>query len=134
MLHHHDTTKKQIIGRKFLSAEKLNGHEIRIVCENGSFDVGVEGDCCSSSVFYDLIVPKECVGEEIADVIEHDNSFDHPEEKEVYKMGFGGDGEYGFEEASIWDISFLTKSGKILLRHANNSNGYYDGMTYYRFN
>ena len=132
MLHHHDSTKKQIIGRKFLSAEKRNDHTIQIVCEDGSFSVGVEGDCCSQSVFYDLVIPPECVGEEILDVIEHDSN-PHPEEKEVYKMGFG-DSEYGFDVASIWDITLWTKSGKILLRHANNSNGYYDGDTYYRFN
>lgn len=132
MLHHHDSTKKQIIGRKFLSAERLNDHEIRIICEDGSFDVGVEGDCCSSSVFYDLIVPEKCVGEEILDV--EGKEWDKEprlSEEEVYKMAWG---EGSFESASIWDVVLKTKSGEILLRHANDSNGYYDGMTYYRFN
>lgn len=138
MYHHADSTKKQIIGRKFLSAEKLNDHEIRILCEDGSFDIGVEGDCCSSSVFYDLIVPQKCIGEEIEDVIEYDCCDKIRREPvlsddEVYKMGWP-DGSYGFEYASIWDVILKTKSGEILLRHANDSNGYYDGMTYYRFN
>lgn len=132
MYHHHDSTKKQIVGRKFLSAEKLNSSEIRVICEDGSFDVGVEGDCCSRSVFYDLIVPPECVGEEIIDCLDGDDN-PHPEEAEVYKMGWG-ESDYGFECARIWDVALVTKSGKILLRHANDSNGYYDGMTYYRFN
>jgi hypothetical protein len=140
MLHHHDSTKKQIIGRKFLSAERLNSHEIRIICEDGSFDVGVQGDCCSSSVFYDLIVPEKCVGEEILDVFgKYDDSYNkiirEPilSEEEVHKMGWP-DSKYGFDSASIWDVILKTKSGEILLRHANDSNGYYDGDTYYRFN
>jgi len=138
MLHHLDSTKKQIIGRKFLAAEKLNNHEIRVVCEDGSFDVGVEGDCCSSSVFYDLIVPPECVGEEILDITEYDSCDKTRREpilsdEEVYKMGWP-ESEYGFDCAKIWDVIISTKSGEILLRHANDSNGYYDGMTYYRFN
>lgn len=139
MLHHLNSTKKQIIGRKFLSAERLNDHEIRILCEDGSFDVGVEGDCCSDSVFYDLIIPPQSIGEEIIDILETGDGWDkilrEPilSEEEVYKMGWP-DGECGFECASIWDIVIKTKSGEIILRHANNSNGYYDGMTYYRFN
>jgi hypothetical protein len=138
MFHHLDSTKKQIVGQKFLGAEKINDHEIRITHEGGSFDVGVEGDCCSDSVFYDLVIPSQCVGEEIIDLLENGDGYDKVlrepllSEDEVYKMGWP-DGEYGFECASIWDIILRTKSGEILLRHANNSNGYYDGMTYYRF-
>jgi hypothetical protein len=140
MYHHAESTKKQIIGRKFLSAEKLNDHEIRILCEDGSFDVGVDGDCCSSSVFYDLIVPTQCVGEEIVDVLE--NSDDGWEkirrepivpDEEAFEKGWPND-EYGPDCLSIWDIVLKTKSGEILLRHINNSNGYYDGYTSYRFN
>lgn len=140
MYHHADSTKKKIIGRKFLSAKKLNDHEIRIVCEDGSFDVVIEGDCCSSSVFYDLIVPAQCVNEEIVDLLENDEDGwerirRNPilSDEEVYKMGWSDD-DYGFDYASIWDIVLKTKNGEILLRHANNSNGYYDGMTSYRFN
>lgn len=132
MYHHLASTQKKIIGRKFLSAEKLNDSAIRIICEDGSFVVTVEGDCCSSSVFYDLLVPPECTGEEIETHTEREWLEPKLSEEEVYKMGWG-DG-YGFECASIWDVSFGTKSGKILLRHANNSNGYYDGMTDYIFN
>jgi hypothetical protein len=132
MYHHLDSTKKKIIGRKFLSAKKLNESTIRIICEDGSFDVLVEGDCCSRSVFYDLVVPPECVGEEIETHTEGECLDPKLPEETVYKMGWS-DGD-GFECARIWDVVFGTKSGKILLRHANDSNGYYDGMTNYRFN
>lgn len=142
MYHHLESTKKKIIGRKFLSAEKLNESTIRITCEDGSFDVLVEGDCCSHSVFYDLIVPPECVGEEIQELIERDDRGDgwgdrirrEPvlSDEEVFKKGFGEDSY--MDSLRVWDIVLKTKSGETLLRHVNNSNGYYDGMTDYRFN
>lgn len=142
MYHHLASTQKKIVGRKFLSAEKLNKSTIRIVCEDGSFDVTVHGDCCSSSVFYDLVVPPECVGEEIETLIETTDDGDgwgdriHREpilpEEEVFKKGFGEDSY--MDCLRIWDIILRTKSGEILLRHVNNSNGYYDGETDYRFN
>lgn len=140
MYHHLDSTKKKIIGRKFLSAEKLNDSAIRIICEDGSFDVLVEGDCCSSSMFYDLIIPPECIGEEIISLMERvdDDSWEKIRrepllsDEEVFKKGFGKDSY--MECLSIWDIVLKTKSGEILLCHVNNSNGYYDGYTDYRFN
>jgi len=139
MYHHLDSTKKKIIGRKFLSAEKLNDSTIRIICEDGSFDVTVEGDCCSTSVFYDLVVPPECIGEEIRDLIERDeDSYNRVcrepilSEEEVFKKGFP---ETCYMDClRIWDVILKTKSGEIILRHVNNSNGYYDGYTDYRFN
>ena len=142
MYHHLESTQKKIIGRKFLSAEKLNDSTIRIVCEDGSFDVNVEGDCCSHSVFYDLVVPVECVGEEIKALIERDDDGARirrepiRSNEEVFKKGFkkGFDEDSYMDSLSIWDIILKTDSGEILLRHVNNSNGYYDGMTNYRFN
>lgn len=140
MYHHLESTQKKIIGRKFLSAEKLNDSSIQIICEDGSFDVTVDGDCCSSSVFYDLVVPPECVGEEIKSLIEGDDDGDRYRirrepilsNEEVFKKGFG---EVSYMDSlSIWDIILKTNSGEILLRHVNNSNGYYDGMTVYKFN
>lgn len=131
MYHHHDTTKKQIIGKKFLGAKLLSENRAEILYDGGSFIVSVHGDCCSQSVFYDVVVPIECIGEEILDCAEGEWEEPHLPQETVYKMGFKDDGS--FECASIWDISFRTKSGKALIRHANDSNGYYDGMTSYDF-
>lgn len=133
MYHHLASTSKQIVGRKFLSLNRISESEIRVICEDGSFTVSVDGDCCSCSVFYDMIVPQECVGEEIFEVVE--GSWFEPKlpEDEVFALGWP-DNKYGPECLSIWDVAFKTKSGVVLLRHVNDSNGYYDGMTSYNFN
>lgn len=138
MYHHLETTKKKIVGRRFISAEKIDKSSIKVICNDGEFTVDVQGDCCSSSRFYDLIIPKECIGEEIIDVMEGDDAEKirrEPiiSEESVYEMGWPEYPESSFECASIWDIVLKTKSGEVLLRHANDSNGYYDGYTSYTF-
>ena len=130
MFHHLPSTKKKIIGRTFNGASKTSISSIEVQCVEGNFTVSVQGDCCSSSVFYDLVIPTECIGEQIIDVIEGQQGAPILSESEVYKLGWG-DGS--FDYASIWDVQLVTKSGAILLRHANDSNGYYDGETSYDF-
>jgi len=133
MYHHHDTTKKKIIGRKFLGAEKTGDSSIVVKYEGGSFSVFVEGDCCSKSVFYDLIIPPECVGEEILDCTEYEWLDPKLTDEEVSMKGFGCSTSE-WDCLKIWDVVIYTKSGKVLLRHVNSSNGYYNGMTSYDFN
>jgi hypothetical protein len=134
MYHHFDSTKNKIIGRRFLTAVQTDTFAIKVETDKGDIAITVHGDCCSESRFYDLVIPEECYGAEIIDVNQNVNKYNNLSEDEVFKMAWPDQSfNQSWEVLSIWDIEIVTKNGSILLRHVNNSNGYYDGMTDYIF-
>lgn len=140
MLHHTDSTKKKIIGRALKSYKWLTEDEFQLkFTDGGSVKVSVQGDCCSTSVFYTAFFPPEVIGAEIIDVEETDAKQHDPDNPcedsaEVAKaVSQAGWSLNDYSTFRIWDIVFKTKKGDFLLRHINESNGYYDGMTNYIF-
>lgn len=70
-----------------------------------------EGDCCSSSWIEHLTVPPDIAGTEITAWA------DQPM----------GSFERDWETISVYQTSFLTAKGEIIVEYRNSSNGYYGG-------
>jgi len=126
--------ENKIHGAKFLAWDRIDERTIRISTDRGYIHVDVCGDCCSTSIFYDVVVPEECYGAEITgfDAWERneDQNTNMPTEEQVNEKAIKVCGEDNWypDCLSIWDVKFHTTNGTIYLRHVNNSNGYYDGM------
>lgn len=131
MLYPDKTLQDKIHGAKFLGYERLHPSTIQLKTDRGLIHVNVCGDCCSHSIFYDVVVPEECYGAEIISFGRHHNDDSKmPDEQLVNEKAerlLGKDNWYA-ECLSIWDVKFNTVNGTIYLRHVNSSNGYYDGM------
>jgi hypothetical protein len=129
MYSYHESLKKKIIGAKLRGVFRTADNSLRIETDRGNIFVSVEGDCCSSSIFYDFIVPEECYGAEIINFDDWNRDGKVLDEAYVTKKAeeVCGEDNWYSECLSIWDIIFKTKNGDVLLRHVNSSNGYYDG-------
>jgi len=129
MYSYHESLKKKIIGAKLRGVFRTADDSLRIETDRGNIFVSVSGDCCSSSIFYDYIVPEECYGAEIIDFNDWNRESKVPDEAYVTKKAeeVCGEDHWYSECLSIWDVIFKTKNGDVLLRHVNSSNGYYDG-------
>ncbi len=131
MYHHLDSTKKQFIGKCIRSiVRKSNSSFLIEFTDYTKLRLSVSGDCCSRSIFYDLVLPSSCIGVEITDIREGVDGESQPEVIEKLKE-FWDEEEY--ECLRIWDVVFETNGGPILFRHVNESNGYYDGDTTYEY-
>ena len=130
MIHQNKSLENKIHGAKFLAWNRINESCICINTDRGTISVSVEGDCCSHSIFYDVVVPEECFGAEITGFDTWDRESLMPTEEQVNEKANALCGEQGWysECLSIWDVKFQTTNGTIYLRHVNSSNGYYDSM------
>ena len=132
MNHHMPSTAKSFIGQNIQSIERIKEYEVKIYLANGEvWSLSVDGDCCSHSIFYDIVIPKECVGSEILEVLENVEGQSEEEVLRLFKDKFHDFFEFT-DCLRIWDVVFKTKAGNILVRHINNSNGYYDGATSFK--
>lgn len=125
------TLENKIHGAKFLGFTRKDECTIHITTDRGIISVNVSGDCCSHSIFYDVVVPEECFGAEITGFGTWDRGGQVPTEEQVIakaKQVAGWKVNTAYECLSIWDVKFQTTNGIIYLRHVNSSNGYYDGM------
>lgn len=124
------TLENKIHGAKFLAWDRIDASTIRISTDRGFIRVIVNGDCCSTSIFYDVAVPEECYGAEITGFDTWDRESKVPTEQQVNEKAIKvcGEDSWYSEYLSIWDVKFHTTNGIIYLRHVNSSNGYYDGM------
>lgn len=130
MFYQDKTLQNKIHGAKFLAWDRIDESTIRISTERGYIRVSVDGDCCSQSIFYDVVVPEECFGAEITGFDTWDRESQMPTEEQVIakaKEVAGWKVDTRYECLSIWDVKFQTTNGTIYLRHVNSSNGYYDG-------
>lgn len=133
MFYPYKTLESKIHGARFIGYERINENNIQLKTNRGNINVHVEGDCCSHSIFYDVVVPEECYGAEITHYDWYDRNNDQnkmPTEEQVNEKAIKVCGELHWysECLSIWDVKFQTTNGTIYLRHVNSSNGYYDGM------
>lgn len=130
MYSYHEPLKKKINGAKLHGVYRTGVDTLRIETDRGNIRFSVCGDCCSTSIFYDFIVPEECYGAEIIDIDDWNRDSKVPDEAYVTKKAeevCGGEDNWYSECLSIWDVIIKTKNGDVLLRHVNSSNGYYDG-------
>jgi hypothetical protein len=129
MYSYHEALKKKIVGSKLRGVSRTAEDSLRIETDRGNIRVSVSGDCCSTSIFYDFIVPEECYGTEIIDFDDWNRDGKVPDEAYVDKKAreVCGEDRWYSDCLSIWDVIFKTKNGDVLLRHVNSSNGYYDG-------
>ena len=147
MYHHLETTKKQFIGKTLESITEISpspnfDDAVLIKFGDGTeLKLSVKGDCCSFSVFYEIVMPDELKGSVLEDIIENlfeeDSLSKRTADDEITALskckakGIEIDkGNYD-DELSIWNIVLKTNRGLALIRHLNISNGYYDGETYY---
>ena len=130
-MHYQDKTlENKIHGAKFLAWDRIDENAVRISTDRGFIRIIVEGDCCSTSIFYDVVVPEECYGAEITGFDIWDRESKVPTEQQVIakaKEVAGWEVNCEYECLSIWDVKLHTTNGTIYLRHVNSSNGYYDG-------
>jgi hypothetical protein len=149
MYHHLETTKKQFIGKTLESITEIDPRPdfddaVLIKFRDGAkLKLNVKGDCCSLSMFYEIVMPDELKGAILEDIIEGSGYDDgrlseataDSQEVALSKCkakGIKTDGENYDDTFSIWNIVLKTNRGLALIRHLNISNGYYDGMTYYQ--
>ena len=131
MFYQDKTLQNKIHGAKFLGFTRKDESTIRITTDRGIISVNVSGDCCSHSIFYDVVVPEECFGAEITGFDTWDRESPAPTEEQVIakaKEVAGWEVDTAYECLSIWDVKLQTTNGTIYLRHVNSSNGYYDGI------
>lgn len=122
-----DSNKKLIVGKKI---EKIRFNEEYLVFEfhDSVFAVGVEGDCCSTSYFYDFYGVEAIIGHVVEDIVEIEL------DPTDLKASHNGDciEVYGYKitcknngDDDDYNIYGSTRTGVFSFR--NDSNGYYGG-------
>lgn len=101
--------------------------------------LSIDGDCCSHSIIYEIDISDDIKGSIIEDLSEGGWNEDSlstetadTESVALEKIKQSGI-EFFPEENRIWNVVLKTNKGNALIRHANSSNGYYDGYTNYKF-
>ena len=138
MYHHLDTTKKAFVGKTLESITRVDDSSVLIEFGDGTkLKLGVDGDCCSTSIFYEIEMPESLKGATLEDIIEGEwkpdselNKLADSEEVALAKIKAAGIDFYP-EVNSVWNVVLKTNRGNALVRHINSSNGYYDGCTWY---
>lgn len=134
MLQHLDSTTKPLIGKGIsnITREGKGDNSVILHFSDGyKVRMDVEGDCCSTSIFYEIVLPEECKNQPLTDIItywyDREDDGKDTEKTALAKIKAAGI-EFYPEENSVWDVVFVTEKGEIRVRHINSSNGYYDGM------
>lgn len=139
MRHYLDETKKQFLGKTIQSLRRLEEDAALVEFSDGTqLRITVEGDCCSHSIFYEIVFPENLIGAILEDVVEREWDEDSSLSKTtadseavaLEKVKAAGFNFYP-EENNVWNVVLKTNRGLALLRHINSSNGYYDGHTNY---
>jgi hypothetical protein len=127
MWHHAPTTEKQFLGRKLTSIVRISDSAVEFTFDDGcKSSLSVEGDCCSSSIFYAFDFPASCRGAEITGIEERLSGDSEEIAVQLLREHYP---DFYLECLSIWDVVIHTTGGDIRIKHINSSNGYYDGGT-----
>ncbi len=145
MTHHLETTVRPLLGKTLYLVEREDVDCVRLGFTDGTtVRIHVKGDCCSTSVFYGIDFRGE-LGGKLTGITEGVRNINHgdiqaepadDEKTAIARMKAEGiDMGYGdytsFDCLSIWNVVVRTDRGSVILRHINDSNGYYDGDTSY---
>jgi hypothetical protein len=101
---------------KILAAVAVSEDKERLIfhLEDGrTVTYRTEADCCSSTWIEHLTVPPDVAGSEVTGVAE----------QEMGELGEHQD----FEVIQLYQTSFATAKGEIIVEYRNSSNGYYGG-------
>lgn len=126
MIQHTPTTIKPLLGKIIDRALLKDGDVIIYFSDGTSVFCSVAGDCCSRSVYYDLEFRGDWRGPLVEVTEGCDNNDD--ENKAYRKAWDNGSGEV----LRLWNVEFRTEKGAVILKHINDSNGFYDGCTGYQ--
>ena len=99
---------------KHLSAVEISDDKTLLVFrldDGRTLTYTAEGDCCSQSWIEHLTVPSDIAGAEVTGWAEQDM----------------GEKEEDYETIKVYQTSFLTAKGEIIVEYRNSSNGYYGG-------
>lgn len=130
MTHHLPSTIKPLLGKQLLRFEK--GDPAKLIFTDGTeLTVNITGDCYSNSYIYDVAQEGDPHGTELLDILENDTDSPQPDAIESFKSTQPPGETYEGDWLSQWDIRFRFAGGCVLVRHINDSNGYYDGYTDY---
>lgn len=134
MLQHIDSTIKKYIGKRIEAITRVNDYQVLIQFVDGTkTDLSVDGDCCSTSIFYEIEFPDACKGAEVTYIDQSEGGENERDAvAKVKAMPTQAMDEYtwGLSNGncfSVWNVLFKTTHGDIRIRHINSSNGYYDG-------
>lgn len=110
----YDMDLKPLIGRKLVSVEVSDDKEVvTFRFTDGFVSYAAEGHCCSQSWIEHITVPPDIAGAEIT----------HWAENEMGEVDNADD----WETIRVYQQSFRTDKGDIVLEYRNSSNGYYGG-------
>ena len=87
MTHHLSSTIKPLLGKKLLRFE-INDPAKIFFTDGTEVTINITGDCCSTSIIYDVIQENNPQGTELIDVIEYDTSAAMPNAVEIAKKGW----------------------------------------------
>ena len=103
-----------LAARKLVAVEVSDDKEtLTFRFADGFVSYAVEGDCCSHSWIEHLTVPPDIAGSEITAWSERDMGEKVAEED--------------YETIKVYETSFRTPKGDIVVEYRNSSNGYYGG-------
>ena len=137
MKHYLPETIKPLVGKTIFSIDREAIDSVIITFGDGHrVRLSVEGDCCSTSIFYE-IEAAAALGGVLMDIDESawreeslSKSTADTEDVALAKIAASGL-NFSPEENSVWNVVFVTDKGNALIRHINSSNGYYEGSTKY---
>lgn len=141
MKHHLDSTIKPLKGKTLCSILRQGDASVVLGFRDGTqVLLEVAGDCCSYSAFYG-VDPGTALEGDLLDISEGSYPADalsvtSADDEDTALSRCKDEGITGFESPehlSIWNVVIKTTTGTALIRHINNSNGYYDGYTSYTF-
>lgn len=134
MKHYTPSTIKPLIGKRLSGYSRIDESTIQIQFTDGTtVDVEVTGDCCSTSIFYDVTIDQGAIGSPLVDVSEQGGDYGDENDAALCERISNVSPGFYIECLSAWDVVFRTESGgELRLHHANSSNGYYDGYTSYK--
>ncbi len=121
---------KELIGKTVVGVD-VNEDEtmLRFKCgDGGSVLFAVDGDCCSSSWFADLVGYQALVGRQVAEVREVElQEGQAPPEDVPTSAQLTAAGRTRQEEDSLYGYVITTDRGRCTVAFRNSSNGYYGG-------
>lgn len=139
MKHHLDTTISPFLGKELMSITRRDAASVYLAffCHKSAAItrvlLAVDGDCCSTSIFYG-IDENGASGGMLIRIEEHYTDNADSEDAAIARADYEGYGhhmEYP-DVLKVWNIVIKTTKGTAFIRHINNSNGYYDGETSYQ--
>ena len=120
---------KELVGKTIRGVE-VNDDEtlLRFQCDGGPVTFEVDGDCCSSSWFADLIGYEALIGRAVAEVREVELAEGKSPPNDVPTSGpLIAAGRSRQEEDALYGYVITTDRGRCTIAFRNSSNGYYGG-------